>query len=132
MKYKGNELVEITEPQIFNPPQKMVVWDKETSTPVAKLVFAISARKYFPVIADTADFRHCALIPESKPVTNRELSRWLAEGYGEVMDQDGLFTSWFYWKGKEDTPVKDTLFVRKWEDTEWVSPTREYLELGDK
>ena len=29
MKYKGIELKEITEPQIFNPPKKMLVWDRE-------------------------------------------------------------------------------------------------------
>lgn len=26
MKYKGIELKEITEPQIFDPPKKMLVW----------------------------------------------------------------------------------------------------------
>jgi len=27
MKYKGKELVEITTPQIFDPPQEMLVWN---------------------------------------------------------------------------------------------------------
>lgn len=27
MEYKGIELKEVTEPQLFNPPKKMLVWD---------------------------------------------------------------------------------------------------------
>lgn len=29
MKYKEMDLKEITEPQIFDPPKKMVVWDSQ-------------------------------------------------------------------------------------------------------
>ena len=27
MEYKGIELKEVTEPQLFNPPKRMLVWD---------------------------------------------------------------------------------------------------------
>ena len=128
MKYKGIELEEITEPQIFNPSKPMLVWDSDEKCPCVLNVCAIVNRDGFRVITERSAWRHCAEIPEVL-ATNRELARWLAEGKGEVMDQDGLFTSWFYWKGKEDAPVKDSLFVRKWDDTEWHSPTREYLGL---
>lgn len=32
----------------------------------------------------------------------------------------------------EDKPVPMTYLVRKWDDTEWHKPTREYLGLEDK
>lgn len=28
MKYKGIELKEVTEPQLFDPPKKMLVWER--------------------------------------------------------------------------------------------------------
>lgn len=135
MEYQGKELTEFkpTETVFFNPPKRMLVWDSNSSEPTGNDVVAfITSRENFPVVAVRHTWMHCAEIPEQKLASNRELSRWLAEGKGEVMDQDGLFTSWFYWKGKEDSPVKDSLFVRKWKDTEWRKPTREYLELEDK
>ena len=32
----------------------------------------------------------------------------------------------------ENKPVKDSLLVRKWDETEWHKQTREYLGLEDK
>lgn len=137
MKYKGIEIKEIptTERRFFTPPKEMYVWDADDGCDIhtGKVVAIIPERQEtFRAVTEGGAYSHCAEIPELKTVTNRELSRWLAEGKGEVMDQDGLFTSWFYWKGKEDTPVKDSLYVRKWSETEWHAPTREYLGLEDK
>lgn len=134
MEYQGKKLVEYkpTKTVFFNPPKRMLVWDSNSSEPTKSYVVAfITSRESFPVVTVKHTWMHCAEIPEKKLVSNRELSCWLAKGNGEVMDQDGLLTSWFYWKGKEDSPVKDSLAVRKWTDTEWHRPTREYLRLGD-
>lgn len=67
---------------------------------------------------------------ESKPVTNRELARWLAQGNGECKKYDGdifFSTDHCYWSGEENTPA--IILVRKWEDEEWNEPTREYMGL---
>lgn len=138
MKYKGIELKEITEPQLFDPPKKMLVWG--TYEGITELdVYAIVSRKDFPVICENSTWQHCAEIPEvpeSKFVTYRELARWLAKGNGEVndeLDDDecAIYTSQFYWKGQENNSVEDSIYVRKCDDTEWHKPTREYLGLED-
>ena len=137
MEYKGIELKEVTEPQLFDPPKKMLVWGRyERITELD--VYAIVGRKDFPVICENSTWQHCAEIPEvqeSKPVTYRELERWLAEGNGEVKDdlndEGAIYTSQVYWKGQENNSVEDSIYVRKWDNTEWHKPTREYLGLED-
>ena len=137
MKYKGIELKEVTEPQLFDPPKKMLVWDNCSN--IAEIdVYAIVSREDFRVICENSSWRHCAEIPEvleSKLVTYRELARWLAEGNGEVKDENDEGTicmSRFYWEGQENNAVEDSIHVRKWDDTEWNQPTREYIGLEDK
>lgn len=69
---------------------------------------------------------------ESKPVTNRELARWLAQGNGEYYeyDCDGWESQRYieYQYEQDNLPVSNVM-VRKWEDEEWHEPTREYLGL---
>lgn len=135
MKYKGIELKEVTEPQIFIPPKKMLVWDKDNEYPSTANVYAIVGRKDFPVICGNSTWRHCAGIPEvteSKPVTYRELARWLANGNGEVKSANTVCANWNYYAESENKSIPSYFSVRKWEDTEWHKPTREYLELEDK
>ena len=69
---------------------------------------------------------------KSKPVTNRELARWLAQGNGECKQSDSdmwLSTYHYYWSGEDNTPAE--ALVRKWEDSEWHEPTREYMGLEE-
>lgn len=132
MKYKGIELKEITEPQLFNPPKKMLVWDQDNGCTCVSFVHAIVNRRHTRVITDNADWRHCAEIPlftESKLVTYRELERWLAEGNGEVLYRGTCLSNWTYSRIQENDSVRETMLVRKWDDTEWHKPTREYLGL---
>ena len=131
MKYKGIELEEVTEPQLFAPPKKMLVWDNCSN--IAEIdVYAIVSREDFRVICENSSWRHCAEIPELNPVTNRELASWLAKGNGEVKADDVVYSNWNYYNDKENNPIKDSLLVRKWDDTEWHKQTREYLGLEDK
>lgn len=79
--------------------------------------------------------QHCAEIPEvteSKPVTYRELARWLAKGNGEVMWANNVLSNWNYSTDEENKALDESLSVRKWDDMEWHKPTREYLGLEDK
>ena len=134
MKYKGIELKEVTEPQLFDPPKKMLVWGRYEN--ITELdVYAITSRKDFPVICENSTWRHCAEIPkvtESELVTYRELARWLAEGNGEVMWSNAVHTDWGYMTDEENKALDESLSVRKWDDTQWHKPTREYLGLEDK
>ena len=130
MKYKAIELKEVTEPQLFDPPKKMLVWESYEN--ITELdVYAIVSRKDFPVICENTTWKHCAEIPESKLVTYRELARWLSEGNGEVKDDNVVYSNCNYYNYQENNPIKDSLFVRKWDDTEWHKPTREYIGLED-
>lgn len=134
MEYKGIELKEVTEPQLFNPPKPMLVWDDD-GNPGKLNVCAIVNREGFRVITENSAWRHCAEIPEEPKktlATYRELARWLAEGNGEMKAGSELaYTHMNYNLSRANSEVDSTAKVRKWEDTEWVSPTREYLGLGD-
>lgn len=69
---------------------------------------------------------------ESKPITNRELSKWLAQGNGECKqsDSDMWFSTYhYYWSGEDNTPAE--ALVRKWGDPDWHEPTRAYLGLEE-
>ena len=133
MEYKGIELKEVTEPQLFDPPKKMLVWESYEN--ITELdVYAITSRKDFPVICENSTWGHCAEIPkvpESKLVTYRELARWLSEGNGEVMWSKTVCSNWNYSNDEENKDLDESLSVRKWDDTEWHKPTREYLGLED-
>lgn len=128
MKYKGIELKEITEPQLFNPPKPMLVWDSDEELPVELNVCAIVARDGFRVITERSAWRHCAEIPEIL-ATYRELARWLSGGNGEVLNGNTCCPNWNYHRIQENDSVSETMLVRKWDDTEWHKPTREYLGL---
>ena len=132
MKYKGIELKEVTEPQLFSPKKMMLVWDKDNEYPSTANVCAIVSRKGFPVICEYSTWKHCAEIPESKTVTYRELARWLSECNGELMWANTVLSNWNYSTDEENKALDESLSVRKWDDTEWHKPTREYLGLEDK
>ena len=131
MKYKGIELEEVSEPQIFNPSKPMVVWDADEERPVELNVCAIVNRDGFRVITERSTWQHCAEIPEAL-ATNRELARWLAEGNGEMRKDTCMATAYSflsYDNSLANNPVCAYIEVRKWSDTEWHKPTREYLGL---
>lgn len=128
MKYKGIEIKEVTEPQLFDPPKKMLVWDN-ISDVIELRVYAIVSRKEFPVICENLTWRHCAEIPEQKKVTNRELACWIAGGNGEAKIVNTVFIHWTYVEIEADENVEDNVIVRRWDDTEWHKPTREYIGL---
>lgn len=130
--YHGVKLNEVTEPQVFDPPKEMYVWD-DNGDVKKKTVYAIGSQSLrYPVLSSGGNFHHCADIPESKPVTNRELVRWLAKGNGEVKLSFNTAIYWGYTVGEDDKSVKDEIMVRKWSDADWHSPTREYLGLENK
>lgn len=136
MKYKGIELKEFESGKtvVFDPPKRMLVWDSYDETPTEVEVIAFIPNRSFKVIEETSVFLHCAEIPEaheSKLVTYRELAHWLAKGNGEVKNAIMISPNWDYFDDQENCIVRDSLYVRKWDETEWHKPTREYLGLED-
>ena len=142
MIYQGKELKPITEPQVFDPPQKMLVWDFEGNFITKKKVLAIFPNKeeyrdkeIKPVLAtDGTKWNYCANVPEPRRATNIEFSRWLSQGYGQVhTDSNGGMTDTAvtYDDQCDDTPVRDGLMARRWGDTEWHEPTIDYLGIKE-
>lgn len=137
IKHNGIELEEVTKPQIFDPPQEMLVIDEADDKPIKKRVAAILATGYCHnvVATDETFWQSCFRIPDPlKPrrVTNRELAKWLAQGHGEwgiskfgVVEKAEI--GWFYDTGYEKQTLQSELRVRKWEDTEWHEPTIDYM-----
>ena len=139
IKYNGMELEEVTTPQIFDPPQEMLVIDEYDDKPIKKKVAAILATGYCHnvVATDETFWQRCFRIPDPpKPrwATIRELAKWCAQGNGQIQDADRLncvFTGLDYGPNCDDHAVPDNYKVRKWSDTEWHEPTVDYLGLED-
>lgn len=143
MEYNGIKLTEVTESQIIDPPKKMLVWDCDPwNVHEADVIAIVNGRVHsHPVITTTGHFRHCAEIPEEpKPrrATNRELSKWLAQGHGECGDPFGYddlskanFVSSSYTYGNTESvlAVPTCVKVRKWEDADWHEPTVDYMGI---
>lgn len=141
INYNGMELEEVTEPQIFDPPKTMVVWedDEKPTTAVVIAILAESSNlQYRVAINDCSFYPHCALLPDPpKPrrATNRELSRWLAQGNGEIRDltdniDNMMFSTYIAYKAcSDEEPISTIYKVRKWSDTDWHEPTVEYMGL---
>ena len=138
INYNGMELEEVTEPQIFDPPKKMLVWNNIMDYAIQSMIVAIVERMdgLCAICYDGEIYPHCAEIPEApKPrrATNRELSRWLAHGNGECLgSQDDADTAWNYPMESSNAPLREGAKVRKWSDNEWHEPTVDYLFGGDK
>ena len=66
---------------------------------------------------------------EEKPVTRYELARWLSQGRGQLKLGAYIYTSYYYYD--DSSKVSDDTRVRKWGDSEWYKPTREYMGLFD-
>lgn len=76
------------------------------------------------------------VIIQDNQVTNRELSRWLAEGNGEVRidwpfgdKPDVVCTSHSYIRNEENDFVYHRYRIRKWCDVDWRRISRSYMEL---
>lgn len=139
INYNGMELEEVTEPQIFDPPKKCVVFDSyDEKMSIIRNVVAVLPASFNEcggsVITEEKQYwKHCALLPDppkARRATNRELSRWLALGNGECLgSQDDADTAWNYPMESSNAPLREGAKVRKWDDTEWHEPDVFYMEI---
>lgn len=142
INYKGMELEEITEPQIFDPPKTMVVDDLKNSprTAIVTAILAQSSGHSFRVLTDNSCicYSRCALLPEKpapRRATNRELSKWLAHGNGEILlagNLSAVSTQHVYDRNVPDESCGEHYVIRKWDDTEWHEPDVFYMGIEDK
>lgn len=146
MKYNGIELKEITEPQFFNPPKKMVVWNmregREENVREVNVVAILPELPYHANVVCQESGRttwatHCAEIPEEpKPrmATWKELAYWLMDAKGLVFDDETkkVDTGVYFPKECIDEYVSGRWKVMRRDDTDWHEPTLEYMGLEDK
>lgn len=90
---------------------------------------------YTPAPEWLDDHEYRIMPEEQKPVTNRELAKWLAQGKGEYRcyeqgDVSPHAQVTFYYLDEDGSlPVKGIALVRKWNDDEWHEPSRQYMGL---
>lgn len=137
MKYNGQELIPITEPQIFNPPKEMLVWDSIHQRVRIELVYAITSRKSHAVIAVDSCYDYCAEIPEEpKPTraTYIQLIEWLAKGKGVYRFAENatirMDISVAY--GLENMALAPDMQIRPFGTDKWVEPTLDNMGMEDK
>ena len=138
INYNGMELEEFAPKDscFFDPPKKAVFINEDHEPIREKRLFSFDKRFHCPFTdEENLCWPHCALLPDPpKPrmATNRELSRWLAQGNGECLgSQDDADTAWNYQMESSNAPLREGAKVRKWEDTEWHDPTVDYLFGGN-
>ena len=135
MKYKGIELKEFEseKPVVFDPPKRMLVWNDCDDEPSKDNVFAFIPNRCYPVIGTDDNLDHCAEIPveSSELATVLQLAKWVATGNGLLKRVCCITNYVSFDEIDENSPVSDSVLVRKWGDKEWNKPTREYLGLED-
>ena len=110
------------------------MWDYDDETPTGVEVIAFIPNRYHKAIEQKTVYIHCAEIPEvvCRRATNRELAKWLVLGNGQYQVSGGkIWTEHPYDIGQDDDACSRFIKARKWDDTEWHEPTREYLGLED-
>ena len=66
------------------------------------------------------------LLEDDELMTNRQLAEWLAKGNGECSagNSVSVFSVYSYFSEDADKPVRYDILICRWNDTEWVKPTR--------
>lgn len=73
-------------------------------------------------------------IAEESMITNKEFARWVGSNQGQWRFKDKYTIGnrdFTYDLSLDDSQIPSDILVRKWDDTEWYEPTREYLGLDN-
>lgn len=65
-------------------------------------------------------------------ITNIQLMEWLAKGNGIAKNAGGSQCIPYFGSCSEDIldkPIREAIQIRKWNDTEWHIPTKEYMGI---
>lgn len=70
------------------------------------------------------------VLEDDELMTNRQLAEWVARGNGEYAfgQASTAFCSYDYSRANEHDSVSVTTLIRRWNDTEWVKPTKAIYE----
>ena len=66
-------------------------------------------------------------------VTNIQLMEWLAKGNGIAKNEGSSIVLPYLGQCPEsmlNEPIRDTIRIRKWHETEWHIPTKEYMGIA--
>ena len=124
-----------------NPtPRMMWVWVYDEDNKVQrKVVYVLKAGVYENPVLTVADestyetYKHCAEIPKTRRMTNKELSRWLRENPTREVkrcnDSNDSFVYCFhtYLERCADEEVDSSIVIRE-DDGEWREPIVEVEE----
>ena len=124
-----------------NPtPREMLCWNSNVEHKIqAKVLFVVKTTRgcRYPVLTVMKDdvgydtFQHCAEIPKTRRMTNKELSRWLRENptreYKYKNCDDYIFGYHEYKECSADEEVDDHILIRE-SDSEWREPLVEIEE----
>lgn len=72
------------------------------------------------------DVNEYRIKPKETHLTNRQVAEWLAKGNGQVLYLGNVMGDIYYGDGQDNKPCKEQ--IRKWSDSEWHEPTKEYIE----
>lgn len=119
-----------------NPtPRMMRVWSYDEDNKVQrKVIYVLKAGVYeYPVLAVADEstyetYKHCAEIPKTRRMTNKELAWWLSEEpHRELKMGDYIYHDYDYKENEQDAEVTDLVLIRE-NDSEWREPTIEVEE----
>ena len=63
-----------------------------------------------------------AEIPKKRRMTNRELSKWLAQGNGECRFNSGIRSTTYTYTHDNEQVTDKNVMIRTWDETEWHEP----------
>ena len=135
--YNGKHYEEFTADKniLFDLPKRAIFWDTDgdTYTTVCDNLVAYFPGRTHPAIAERNSWRHCALLPEPRRATKRELSMWLAKGKGEVCIQgcNSASPCYAYDPRESEEKVPNLVMIRTWDDVVWHEPTADYMGLDE-
>ena len=76
-----------------------------------------------PIWEDNVEYR---IKPEETLLTYREVAQWTSQGKGQLLHNGFIVTGFNYLEDLDNEVICDTK-IRKWSDSEWHEPTREYV-----
>lgn len=105
-----------------------LVRDDSDGVWIQRILSACVKRNSYNFITTTNAFYQCAIPcdpPESRLMTNRELSELLAKGYGQLVFEpsSNAYSSIAHSGGNEGKQMKQSAKIRSWDSTEWIKPT---------
>lgn len=76
-----------------------------------------------PIWEDNVEYR---IKPEETRLTYREVAQWTSQGKGQLLRNGFIVTGFNYLEDLDNEVICETK-IRKWSDSEWHEPIKEYI-----